>query len=192
DQGQVLLGGEPVSFHSPHAAISRGIVLINQELSLVPALTVEQNVFLGSEPRRAGFLRGRALRRRFTQLAGSAGFDLDPDRPAGALRIADQQKTEILRALSRDAKLIVMDEPSAALSRPDTQRLHEIIRRLAAAGTTIVLVSHFLREVLELADEVTILRDGQVVRTARAGDETEETILGGMLGRSLGAAFPAR
>jgi len=192
DHGQMLLGGEPVHFHSPHAAISRGIVLIAQELSLVPALSVAENVFLGTEPRRAGFLRKRALRRRYTDLAGSAGFDLDPDAPAGSLRIADQQKAEILRALSRDASLIVMDEPTAALSRPDVVRLHEIIRRLAAAGTTIVLVSHFLREVLDLAEMVTILRDGRIVRTARAADETEETMLNAMLGRTVGATFPAK
>ena len=192
DHGQVLLHGEPVHFHSPHAAIARGIVLIAQELSLVPALTVAENVFLGSEPRQAGFLRRRALRRRYEELAGSVGFDLPADAPAGRLRTADQQKVEILRALSRDASLIVMDEPTAALSRPDVVRLHEIIRRLAGAGTTIVLVSHFLGEVLELADEVTILRDGRLVRTTPAAGQTEESLLNAMLGRSLGATFPAK
>lgn len=192
DHGQVLLHGEPVHFHSPHAAIARGIVLIAQELLLVPALTVAENVFLGTEPRRAGFLRRRALRRRYEELAGSVGFDLPADAPAGRLRPADQQKVEILRALSRDASLIVMDEPTAALSRPDVVRLHEIIRRLAGAGTTIVLVSHFLGEVLELADEVTILRDGRVIRTTPAAGQTEESLLNAMLGRSLGATFPAK
>ena len=169
DHGEMLLGGEPVRFHSPREAIARGIVLIAQELSLVPALSVAENVFLGTEPRRAGFLRRAALRRRYAELAGSVGFELDGDAPAGRLRTADQQKVEILRALSRDAGLIVMDEPTAALSRPDAVRLHEIIRRLAGSGTTIVLVSHFLREVLDLAQEVTILRDGRVVRTAPRG-----------------------
>jgi len=192
DHGQVLLDGEPVHFHSPREAISRGIVLIAQELILVPALSVAENVFLGTEPRRAGFLLRRALQRRYADIAGSVGFELAGDAPAGSLRIADQQKVEIMRALSRDARLIVMDEPTAALSRPDVARLHEIVRRLAAAGTTVVLVSHFLREVLELADELTILRDGHVVRTARAADETEESMLNAMLGRSLGATFPAR
>ena len=188
----MLLGGEPVRFHSPREAIARGIVLITQELSIVPALSIAENVFLGTEPRRAGFLRKAALRRRYAELAGSVGFELDGDLPAGRLRTADQQKVEILRALSRDAGLIVMDEPTAALSRPDVARLHEIIRRLAGSGTTIVLVSHFLREVLDLAQEVTILRDGRVVRTAPAADETEESMLNAMLGRSLGATFPAK
>jgi rhamnose transport system ATP-binding protein len=192
DRGQVLLDGEPVAFHSPREAISRGVVLIAQELLLVPALTVAENVFLGTEPRRAGFLRRRALRRRYEELAGSVGFGLPADLPAGRLRTADQQKVEILRALSREARLIVMDEPTAALSRPDVVRLHEIIRRLARAGTTVVLVSHFLTEVLELADEVTILRDGQVVRTTPATSQTTESLLNAMLGRPVGATFPAK
>jgi ABC-type sugar transport system ATPase subunit len=192
DQGEMLLSGEPARFHSPREAIARGIVLIGQELSLVPALSVAENVFLGTEPRRAGFLRRAALRRRYAELADSVGFELDGDAAAGQLRTADQQKAEILRALSRDAGLIVMDEPTAALSRPDVVRLHEIIRRLARSGTTVVLVSHFLQEVLELAQQVTILRDGRVVRTARAADETEQTLLNAMLGRSLGATFPAK
>jgi ABC-type sugar transport system ATPase subunit len=192
DRGQLLVEGERVTFHSPREAITRGIVLIAQELSVVPALSVAENVFLGTEPRRAGFVARRALRRRYTELAGTAGFELSGDLPGRSLRTADQQKVEILRALGRNARLIVMDEPTAALSRPDAQQLHQVIRRLAAGGTTVVLVSHFLREVAELADEVTILRDGRLVRTAPAVDETEETMLSAMLGRSLGTAFPAR
>jgi simple sugar transport system ATP-binding protein/ribose transport system ATP-binding protein len=190
DRGQLLIDGDPVTFHSPREAITRGIVLIAQELSIAPALSVAENVFLGTEPRRAGFVARRALRRRYDELAAAAGFELRGDLPGRSLRTADQQKVEILRALCRDARLIVMDEPTAALSRPDAQRLHQVIRHLAAAGTTVVLVSHFLREVAELADQVTILRDGRLVRTAAAADETEETMLSSMLGRSLGTAFP--
>jgi len=192
DRGQLLLGGEPVHFHSPRDAIARGIVLIAQELSIVRSLSVAENVFLGTEPRQAGFLRRRALRRRYAELAATAGFELNGEANAGGLRTADQQKVEILRALCRNAELIVMDEPTAALSRPDVDALHKVIRGLARAGTTVVLVSHFLGEVLELADEVTILRDGHVVRTTAAADQTEESLLDAMLGRSLGATFPAR
>ena len=192
DRGQLLIDGAPVAFRSPREAIVRGIVLIAQELSVAPALSVAENVFLGTEPRRAGFVARRALRRRYDELAAAAGFELSGDLPGRGLRIADQQKVEILRALCRDARLIVMDEPTAALPRPDADRLYQVIRRLAAGGATIVLVSHFLREVAELADEVTILRDGHLVRTALAADETEETMLSSMLGRSLGTTFPAR
>ncbi|HUY52687.1 MAG TPA: sugar ABC transporter ATP-binding protein [Streptosporangiaceae bacterium] len=192
DRGQLVLGGEPVHFHSPRDAIARGIVLIAQELSIVGSLSVAENVFLGTEPRQAGFLRRRALRRRYAELAAAAGFELNGEANAGRLRTADQQKVEILRALCRNAELIVMDEPTAALSRPDVDALHKVIRGLARAGTTVVLVSHFLGEVLGLADEVTILRDGHVVRTTAAADQTEESLLDAMLGRSLGATFPAR
>lgn len=192
DHGHLLISGQPARFHAPREALARGIVLIAQEMSIAPALTVAENVFLGTEPRRAGFLARRELRRRYQALAASAGFELSGDAPAGGLRTADQQKVEILRALARDAELIVMDEPTAALSQPDVIRLHEVIRGLAAGGTTVVLVSHFLSEVLELADDITVLRDGKLVRTGPASAETEETLLNAMLGRSLGATFPAK
>jgi ABC-type sugar transport system ATPase subunit len=192
DSGQLLLDGEPVRFRVPRDAISRGVILIAQELAIVPSLTVEQNVFLGVEPRQAGFQSRRELRRRYQELAASVGFELDAAANAGSLRTADQQKVEILRALSRNAQLIVMDEPTAALSRPDVEALHVVIRQLAGQGTTVVLVSHFLNEVLELADEVTILRDGRLVQTVPAAGQTEESLMAAMLGRSLDATFPAK
>jgi simple sugar transport system ATP-binding protein/ribose transport system ATP-binding protein len=192
DGGRMLVGAVPVSFRSPREALAHGIAAIAQELLVVPRLTVAENVFLGVEPERAGWVRRRALRRRFQELAAEAGFELPPDRPAGRMRTAEQQQIEILRALARDARLIVMDEPSAALSGPDTARLHQIIRSLATAGTTVLLVSHFLREVLELADTVTVLRDGRLVRTAPAADETEQSLIKAILGRELGAAFPPK
>jgi rhamnose transport system ATP-binding protein len=192
DDGRLLLRGEPVSFRSPHEALSSGIAAIAQESSIVPQLSVEQNVFLGVEPRRAGVVNRRALRSQYRRLAESAGFDLPGGAIAGRLRIGEQQQVEILRALAREAELIVMDEPSAALSGPDVARLHEIVRSLAASGKTILLVSHFLREVLALADHVTILRDGRLVRTQPAAEESEDSLIQGMLGRPLGAAFPPR
>jgi rhamnose transport system ATP-binding protein len=192
DSGRLLLRGTPVRFHSPRDAISAGIALISQELSIAPALSVAENVFLGAEPSTAGLVRGRALRRRFAELAAGAGFDLGGDVSAGSLRTADQQKVEILRALGRNAELIVMDEPTAALSRPDVIKLHEVIRQLAAGGTTIVLVSHFLGEVLELADHVTVLRDGRVVRTAAVAGQTEESLLDAMLGASTAGTYPVK
>jgi ABC-type sugar transport system ATPase subunit len=193
DEGQLLINGEPARFHSPRDAIARKIILIAQELSIVSSLSVAENVFLGVEPRRLGFQDRRQLRTRYAELARGAGFpDLPGDVNAGGLRTADQQKVEILRALSRNAELIVMDEPTAALSRPDVEALHAVIRQLAAGGTTVILVSHFLREVLELADQVTILRDGHLVHTAPAAGQTEETLLSAMLGRSLDAAFPPK
>ncbi|HTZ92362.1 MAG TPA: sugar ABC transporter ATP-binding protein [Streptosporangiaceae bacterium] len=192
DGGRLLLRGVPVRFHSPREAIAAGITLIAQELSVAPALSVAENVFLGVEPGTAGLVRSRTLLRDYAQLSAAAGFDLSGEARAGGLRTADQQKVEILRALGRNAELIVMDEPTAALSRPDVVKLHEVIRRLAAAGTTIVLVSHFLGEVLELADVVTVLRDGQVVRTMPAAGQTEESLLALMLGASGAGTYPRK
>jgi rhamnose transport system ATP-binding protein len=158
----------------------------------VAQLTVEENVFLGVEPRGAGFVSRRALRRRYEELAETAGLRLPASAPAGRLAPAEQQKIEILRALARDAELIVMDEPTASLGAEETAQLHEIVRSLAAAGRTVLLVSHFLREVLALADQVTVLRDGRLVSTAPAAEQTEESLIHAMLGRSLTAAFPPK
>ena len=192
DGGRVLLDGEQVAFRSPREALEHGVAAIAQEPFVVPQLTVAENVFLGREPRTAGVLRRRSLDRSYARLVESAGFELPGSLAAGGLRTAEQQKVEILRALSRDARLIVMDEPSAALSRLETEQLHEIVRSLTRAGTTVVLISHFLREVLGLADAVTVLRDGRVVRTSPAGVETEASLVEAMLGRPLTSTFPPR
>lgn len=192
DRGRVLLRGTPVSLRSPRDALEHGIAAITQELAIVPGLSVAENVFLGAEPRFGGFVRRRVLRQRYMDLATSADFQLPPDQPAGRLHTAEQQKLEILRAISRNADLIVMDEPSAALSGTEANTLHAIIRSLARAGKTILLISHFLRDVLELADMVTVLRDGRLVRTAPASQETEDSLIQAMLGRSLGTAFPQK
>ncbi len=190
DRGQVLVDGEVVTFRSPRDALEYGIATIAQELALVPGLTVAQNVFLGSEPRRGGVILRRALARRFDDLSALAGFALPGSATVGSLRIADQQKVEIMRALSRGATTIIMDEPSAALSRDDARALHGLIRGLAADGRTVLLVSHFLSEVLSLSHTVTILRDGRHVRTSSTSEETESSLIEGMLGRSLGSVFP--
>jgi rhamnose transport system ATP-binding protein len=192
DGGRMLLNGAPTSFRSPREALDHGVAAIAQEPSLVPQLTVAENVYLGAEPRRGGFIRRRSLRKAYTELAARAGFHLPGQVRAGVLRTAEQQKAEILRALSRDAQIIVMDEPSAALSAPETAQLHDIIRSLAQRKSTIVLISHFLREVLELADSVTVLRDGKVVRTSAASEETEASLVEAMLGRPLTMTFPPK
>jgi rhamnose transport system ATP-binding protein len=190
DEGRVLLEGEPMAFRSPREALEHRVAAIAQEPNVVPQLSVAENVLLGAEPRTASILRGRKLHAAYAALVESAGFDLPGHMSAGRLRTAEQQKVEILRALSRDAQLLVMDEPSAALSAHETAQLHEIIRSLARSGKTILLISHFLREVLELADKVTVLRDGRVVRSAPSSAETEASLIEGMLGRSLTSTFP--
>src|SRR4029077_1686509 len=167
----------------PREALVRGIALVAQEVALVPRLTVAQNVFLGAEPRRAGFIDRGSLRDRFDRLVVDAGFDLDASTIVGQLPIAKQQQVEILRALAREADLIVLDEPSASLSAKEVESLHDVVRGLRSHGRTVILVSHFLTEVLDLSDDVTVLRDGRVVRTNPTAVETEGSLVTGMLGR---------
>lgn len=190
DQGDLVLRGAPVSFGSPREALMRGIAIVAQEVALVPRLTVAQNVFLGAEPRRAGFIDRRSLATRFADLAAESGFDLDGRAVVGGLSIAEQQQCEILRALAREADLIVLDEPTASLSAREIDRLHEIVRGLRARGRTVILVSHFLQEVLDLADTITVLRDGRVIRTGPAATETETSLVAAMLGRPAARAYP--
>ncbi|MDE3065807.1 MAG: sugar ABC transporter ATP-binding protein, partial [Acidobacteriota bacterium] len=192
DEGTLVLGGRPLHLRSPREAMALGIVTIAQEMAIVPSLTVAENVYLGAEVAASGFVRRRETRRRFAELARRVGFDLAPDAVASSLSTADRQKVEIMRALSRNASLVVMDEPSAALSSNETAALHAIIRSLASRGTSVVLISHFLSEVLALADTITTLRDGRLIRTVDAAGATEESLIEGMLGRSLSAAFPEK
>ena len=192
DSGTMLLDGEPISFSSPRDALDHKVAAIAQEPSVIPQLTVAENVFLGVEPSRGTFIRTRSLKRRYSELAESAGFALPGGMTAGRLGTADQQKVEILRALSREAQLIVMDEPTAALGADEAGHLHEIIRELAASGKTILFISHFLDEVLALAETVTVLRDGLVVKTTDAASETEPSLVESMLGRPLISNFPPK
>jgi simple sugar transport system ATP-binding protein/ribose transport system ATP-binding protein len=192
DSGSMLVDGHEVMLRAPREGLGQGIAMMAQELLVVPHLTVAQNVFLGVEPRSHGWINRRRLSQRYEELAARAGFHLPAERLVGGLRVAEQQQVEIMRALARDARMIVMDEPSQALSGSDVERLHGIIRSLAAQGRTVLLVSHFLREVLALADTITVMRDGRIVRTAPASDETEATLIQGMLGRPLNTVYPPK
>jgi len=190
DEGTLTFAGQPLVLRSPREALAHGIITIAQELAIVPGLTVAENVYLGAQIARGGIVHRREMRRRFRELADRAGFALSPDVRAGNLSTADQQKVEIMRALSRNASIVVMDEPSAALSGHESAALHEIIRSLARRGSAVVLISHFLSEVLSLSDTITTLRDGHLVRTVPAAGATEDSLIEGMLGRSLSSVFP--
>jgi ABC-type sugar transport system ATPase subunit len=192
DEGELWIDGRRASYWSPRDALRDGLTLIAQEPTLVPRRSVLENVFLGIERGRAGVIDTRSLGRRWERLVDEVGFDLPPTAPAGSLRVADQQKLEVMRAVARSARLIVMDEPTAALTVDEGERLFEMVRRLRERGTTIVYVSHFLAEVLDLVDTVTVLRDGRLVRTSAAGEETPESLVGAMLGRSMELTFPEK
>ena len=192
DEGELLVDGRNVSFHAPRDALDAGIATIAQEIALVPARTVVENVMLGIESNTAGVVRSGEVRRRFDELNERTGFGLDPLAVVRTLRTAEQQKVEILRAIARDARLLLMDEPTAALTRDETERLLETVRALAAAGTAIVLVSHYLEEVLGVCDTVTSMRNGRLIRTSPAAQETPETLVAAMIGRDMSLSCPPK
>jgi rhamnose transport system ATP-binding protein len=192
DSGEVRVAGRPVHFRSPRQALEHGLTVVAQELALLPARTVIENVFLGQEDHSGPLVRRRALRRRFAELVDHSGIEVPGQAAVGSLSVAQQQKVEILRALARNAELIVMDEPSARLTAAEAEVLDSIIRGLAAAGTTVVFVSHFLDEVLTVSDYITIMRDGRVIRTVRGTEATRPGLVTDMIGRPLDASFPAR
>jgi simple sugar transport system ATP-binding protein/ribose transport system ATP-binding protein len=187
DEGQLIVNGKPVHYADPRDARRDGIALIAQELALVPHLTVMENIFLGIEPRSAGVVSKRRMAQRYGELSEQWGFRLERDAAVRRLRLADQQKVEILRAVAFGAKAIVMDEPTSSLTHLEVQTLHEMVRELRRRGTTIIYVSHFLDEVLDLTDNVTVLRNGQVVRTAPASAETEASLVQAMFGAAVAA-----
>jgi rhamnose transport system ATP-binding protein len=190
DAGEILVDGEPVTYRAPRDAIRYGIGLIEQEFALAPDLSVLDNVFLGVELGSRGLLDRGQQRERFAKLAERIGFRERSSTPVRALRTADQQKVEILRQLVRDTRLIVMDEPTAALTRDEADRLLQTTRELRDDGVTVIYVSHILGDVLALCDTVTVLKDGRRVRTAPAAQETTDSLVTAMLGRSLDVAFP--
>lgn len=198
DAGDIRFAGAPLPTGSPRASEACGIATIYQEFSLVPALTATQNIFLGHEasvPGR-GAARRAAMRARaaalLTELLGGAdtGGTIDPERPVRELSVPERQMVEIARALSRESRLILMDEPSATLTEQETARLHATIRGLKARGVSILYISHRLEEVLSLADRVTMLRDGRLVETLPVAEATLDRLIRGMVGRSISEHYP--
>lgn len=191
DKGECLVDGKPVRYSAPHQALRDGIASIAQEIMLVPARTVIENVFLGNEGGTA-VVRSAALSSRYQELSDRLGFQLDPVARVSSLSVGEKKKVEIMRAVARDARLVVMDEPTAPLSSEETQTFLSIVEDLRQQGKTIIFVSHFLDEVLRVADTVTVLRNGQHVSTSDTASETAESLVEAMLGRPLTAAFPPK
>ncbi len=187
--GEIMIGGEKVSLRDPRAALALGVTVIHQELALAPDLSVAENLFLGELP---GVISWRALKQRATALISRLGFEINPTSRVGSLSVAHQQVVEIAKALSHEVRIIVFDEPTAVLSGRDAERLHQIIADLRSQGVGIVYISHRLDEVLEIADRVTVMKDGQVVDTLAVEDATIDGVIRMMVGRPLSAMFPER
>lgn len=190
DSGTITVDGATINFDNPREALDHGFTIVAQELALVGPRTVVENVFLGAEAHRGPLvLRGKLLSA-YSQLVADTGIDVPATAVVDDLSIADQQKIEILRAIARKSDVIVMDEPTARLATHEAHALRSIVRKLRDRGTTVVYVSHFLDEVLDVADRITVLRDGKVVTTMPAAGQTTESLVEAMIGRTLDSAFP--
>lgn len=190
DGGEIRVDGKPVRIGDPAAARRHGINLIYQELSVAPNLTVAENVFMGAEPRRAfGIVDVPAMNRRTAEVLATLGARFAPDTPASELSIADQQQVEIARALIHKSRVLIMDEPTAALSDRETDRLFEVVRQLRAEGIAIIYISHRMAEVRLLADRVTVLRDGSYVGELEREQAVPARVVQMMVGRELGGFY---
>ena len=189
-EGEIRLEGAPVRFAGPRDATRHGVAIIHQELNLVPGMTVAENIFLGREKLRPPFfVDGRRQVRAAAQLLDSLSFQASPSAVVGNLRVGEQQLVEIAKALSLEARLLIMDEPTSALSVGDVERLHAIIRRLAGAGVAIVYISHRIEEIFDLAERVTVLRDGALAGTVPVAETTRRGLIRLMAGRDIQEFF---
>jgi ribose transport system ATP-binding protein len=186
DSGEILLNGEPVQFRTPYDARSAGVAIIYQELTVAPNLTVSGNVFLGSELKRFGFLKDAvAMDRKTQEVLHRLGARFKASDRASHLAVAEQQQVEIARALFYKSRVLVMDEPTAALSNRETDRLFEIVRQLRAEGLAIIYISHRMAEVYELADRLSVLRDGEYVGELTRAEFSADKVIEMMVGRRL-------
>jgi rhamnose transport system ATP-binding protein len=191
DAGQVLLDGTPVVFHGPAGARDAGVAVIYQEPTLFPDLSIAENIFMGRQPRRGlGRVDHRAVRRATAELFTQLGVDLDPDQSARGLSIADQQLVEIAKALSFEARVLIMDEPTAAITGSEVARLFRVVRTLLDRGTAVLFISHRLEEVFELCQRVTTLRDGRWIASEPVAGLTEDDLVRRMVGRDLDELYP--
>jgi simple sugar transport system ATP-binding protein len=186
DAGEILLDGKPVTISGPHDAIDQGISMVHQHFMLVPVLSVAENILLGEEPM-AGrvFLDRAGSHRRIRELGARFGWEIDPDKPVGSLSVGWQQRVEILKALYRNARLLVLDEPTAVLTPQETREIFDVLRKLRAEGYAIVFISHKLYEVLEVADRITVIRRGKVVGSRIPSETNEDDLAELMVGRNV-------
>lgn len=182
--GQILLDGEPVSFAGPTEALAHGVAIIHQELNLCPNLSIADNIFLARERTRLATVDYPAQRRTAADLLARLEEDISPDALTGDLRLGQQQLVEIAKALNGDARVLIMDEPTSALSHAEVEVLFRVIRDLAARGVAVIYISHHLDECLELADEAVVLRDGSIVAQAPMDTVTMGWIVSNMVGRN--------
>ncbi len=192
--GEIWFQGAPVAFRDIRASEDAGIAIIHQELALIPELSITENIFLGNEITRFGRIDWVESKRRAIDLLARVGLSEDPDTQIKSLGVGKQQLVEIAKALSKNVKLLILDEPTAALNEDDSQHLLDLILGLRGRGIASIMISHKLNEIERIADSITIIRDGKTVETldVHAGGVDEDRIIRGMVGRSLESRFPPR
>jgi general nucleoside transport system ATP-binding protein len=186
DEGEILIGGQPVTMHSPKDAIERGIGMVHQHFMLIPVMTVAENIVLGTEPRREGVLLDlSAAETRVRELSEQYGLSVDPRARIEDISVGRQQRVEILKALYRGADILILDEPTAVLTPQEATELFGVLRSLTEQGLSIIFISHKLNEVLSISDRITVLRRGQKVETLPTTGATEESLARLMVGREV-------
>jgi ribose transport system ATP-binding protein len=188
--GEIEISGEKVTFHGPGYAQRLGVAMVYQEFALASHLSVAENLFLGREPSRAGFINRGEEKEKAVELLGRVGLEIDPGRIVSGLTVAEQQRVEIAKALAIDAKVVIMDEPTATLAEKEIEGLFEVIRDLTSHDIAVLYISHRLDEVFRIADRVTVMRDGKVVDTKPASELDEEKLVNLMVGREVGNLYP--
>jgi ABC-type sugar transport system ATPase subunit len=190
DSGEIVIEGKPVQIHSPHDALRHGIGVIYQEFNLVPSLSVRENIFLGREKSVAGFFDRAYEQQKGSEIFRRLGYGLDLNAPCRSLTVAQQQLVEIVKALSQDVRMMIMDEPSAALTSREIQSLFRIIKELKDQGIGVIYVSHRLEEIFEIADRVQVMRDGRMISNRDMANVTRELLIEDMVGRTIDSEFP--
>jgi ribose transport system ATP-binding protein len=188
--GEVEISGETVAFRGPGYAQSLGVAMVYQEFALASHLSVAENLFLGREPVRAGFINRGREKEEAMELLERVGLEVDPGRLVSSLTVAQQQRVEIAKALAIDAKVVIMDEPTATLAEKEIEELFGVTRDLASRGIAILYISHKLDEVFRITDRVTVMRDGKIVSTMPTGELDEDRLVRMMVGRQLGNLYP--
>jgi monosaccharide-transporting ATPase len=186
DGGNVLLDGRSVDFHSPLEAQRAGVSMIHQEINLVPYRSVAENIFMGREPQRWGFLDRAKMNRDAADVLGRLGIHLDVRRPLGSLNIANQQMVAIARAISTDARIVIMDEPTSSLDEREVEVLFDVIRGLKANGIAVIYISHRLDELYAVCDRVTVMRDGRTIEVRTMAGVGKVELVARMLGKEIG------
>ncbi|MGI8541732.1 MAG: sugar ABC transporter ATP-binding protein [Rubrobacteraceae bacterium] len=189
-RGEVEVSGESVEFRGPRHAQSLGVAMVHQEFALAPHLSVAENLFMGQEPGRFGFVNRRAEKEAAEQLLERVSLGVDPSRLISSLTVAEQQRIEIAKALAIDAKVVIMDEPTATLAEKEIEELFAIIRDLTSHGRAVLYISHRLDEIFRISDRVTVMRDGKIVDTLPTSELDEDKLVRLMVGRKVGNLYP--